>query len=264
MYMISKLLTALITPFGTGLLAGVLALLLAARGWPRLARGIGSAAVAWMWLWATPAVSTALLMQLEGVYPPLPLAAIPAASAAVVLGGAISPPSATRPFPDLHESSDRVWHAARLYHAGKAPLLVLSGGSNPDITPYSEAQAMQMLLHDLGVPDSAMLLEGASRTTQQNAEFSAALLKQRGVQDVLLVTSAMHMPRAKSLFETTGLRVLPVAIDYTGPVALGGWAAWLPDAGALEGSGRAFKEIVGRIVAARPEFKPRGDSRSLP
>ena len=248
MYLLSKLVSALIAPFGTAMMVAILALLLAARGKARLARSMGAAAVAWAWLWATPAVSTTLLLRLEAGQPPLPLSAVPSAQAAVVLGGAISPPSATRPFPDLHEAADRVWHAARLYHAGKAPLLVLSGASNPDITPYSEAQAMQLLLRDLGVPDSAMLLEGASRTTRQNAEFSAALLKERGIGRVLLVTSAMHMPRATVLFEAAGLGVVPVATDHTGPQTLNSWTVWLPDAGSLDASGRGFKEVLGRLL----------------
>ncbi len=52
------------------------------------------------------------------------------------------------------------------------------------------------------------------------------------------------MRRAVHLFEQQGLVVHPVATDHE----VGGPKArfnWLPDAHALDGSGRAFKEMVG-------------------
>lgn len=249
MYALSKLVAFVISPLGTALLAGAVGLFYAARGAKRTACAFGMAALIWAWLWATPAFSNGLCLRLEAGYPPLPLNEVPAAEAAIVIGGAISPPSPMRLFADLHDAADRVWHAARLYHAGKAPVLVLSGGSDPEVTPTTEAQAMQMLLRDLSVPDTAMLREGASRTTRQNAENSAALLKHRGIRRVLLVTSALHMARAVAHFQAAGLAVVPVAIDHTAPLALNDMPAWLPDAGALAESGRAFKEGLGRWLA---------------
>lgn len=104
---------------------------------------------------------------------------------------------------------------------------------------------MQAVLASLGVPLAAMVLEERSRNTRENARFSAAVLLPQGRARVLLVTSALHMPRAVALFEAQGFAVLPAATDHTGrspPGALG----WLPDAGALEGSGSALKELVAR------------------
>jgi len=248
MYLFSKLIAFVISPFGTGLLAAVVALLCAARGRERWASTLGAMAVGWVWLWATPALSNRMQMQIEAEFPPLPLTAVPSAGAAVVLGGAMSPPTTTQPYANLHAAADRVWHAARLHHAGKAPLLVLSGGTDPKVTPWSEAKAMQLLLRDLGVPDRAMLLEGSSRTTEENAANCALLLKQRGINTILLVTSAKHMARAKAQFEATGLTVVPVAADHTSAVAWREWTTWVPDAGALDDSGQVFKEVVGRLV----------------
>lgn len=249
--LLSKLATALIAPLGTALAVGGLGLALALLDRRRLALGMGAAALAWLWLWSTPAASAWLISSVESGFPVRLVASLPTAAAAVVLGGGMSPPSATRPFPDLHEASDRVWHAARLYHAGKVPLLVLSGGSDPDLSPVSEAKAMLMLVHDLGVPDSAVVLEGASRNTRENASFTAALLKARDVRRVLLVTSAMHMARAVAAFEAEGIEVVPVAIDHTDSKPLSTLPAWLPDSTSLDGCGRAFKEILGQWVGSR-------------
>jgi uncharacterized SAM-binding protein YcdF (DUF218 family) len=94
----------------------------------------------------------------------------------------------------------RVWYAARLFHAGKAPLVLLSGGGDLERQAFSEARAMAVFLQDLGVPAQAIALEKTSRNTRQSAAFSAALLKSRGIEHILHVTSVLHMPRAVALF----------------------------------------------------------------
>lgn len=245
--MFAKLLIALISPLGTALVLAVLGLLLAWRGRRRLVPRLGVVALVWLWVWAMPASSLWLRAQMEGEFPPQAVEALPVAQSIVVLGGAMSAPDAQRPLPDLHASADRVWHAARLYHAGKAPLLVLSGGSDPAVSTTSEAEAMRGLLRDLGVPEAAMLVEVRSRNTRENARYSAALLRERGMDEVLLVTSALHMRRALRVFQDEGLRVVPAATDHEAAPAAG-WLCFVPDAAALEGSARALKEWTGRWV----------------
>lgn len=107
-------------------------------------------------------------------------------------------------------------------------------------------------LNDLGVPDNALLLEGESRTTRQNAAFTAAILRARGLERIILVTSASHMPRALALFEGQGLQVTPASADHR---TMAGHSQqpvlrWLPDPDALGASSRALKEIVGRQVGS--------------
>ena len=191
-----------------------------------------------------PVASNWLIGQVEARYPVVAVQALPKAQAVVVLGGAMRAATLAQPLPGLNAAADRVWHAARLYHAGKAPLLVLSGGTDARVNLTSEAEAMRVLLHDLGVPNAVMLLEGNSRTTQENARFTADLLRQRGMDHILLVTSALHMRRAVAHFEAVGMRVTPAATDYEAtPVP--GMRGLLPDAEALDKSGRGLKELVG-------------------
>jgi uncharacterized SAM-binding protein YcdF (DUF218 family) len=251
----SQLVTWLISPLGTVLVLCALASGLAWRGRRRLAGALAMLALAWLWVWGTPAIAGWLREGLEADFPAVAMSSLAAAPAAVVLGGAISTPSASRPFPALTDSSDRIWHAARLYRAGKAPLLVLSGGSDDDAL-IPEAEAMRLLLHELGVPDAALLIEPRSRTTEQNARFSAALLRERGIGHVLLVTSAFHMPRAAREFQAQGLRVTPVAVDHGEPLRWDRLAAWVPDAGALRSSAQSLKELVGRLALHLRRHRP--------
>lgn len=195
-----------------------------------------------------PVLSLWLRGTIEDQFPQLPIASVPQAAALVVLGGTVSPPSGRSTEIRLG-AADRVWYAARLFHATKAPLVVLSGGGDLEHQAFSEARAMAIFLNDLGVPQQAMILEEASRNTRDNAAFCAALLKARGIQHILLVTSALHMPRALALFKAQGLQAVPAPTDFEANLfPAHGLLAWLPDAGALDGSGKAIKELVGKWV----------------
>lgn len=248
MFVVSKLAIALISPLGASLFGGFLAVVLALRGRRRLAISLGVLALLWLWFWSLPAASNWVRGYLENQHPPMAIQGVPRAEAIVVLGGGVSPASlGGLLYPNLESGADRVWHAARLFHAAKAPLVLLTGGSDPAHSAASEAEAMRQFMRDLGVPAPALVLENRSRNTNQNAEYSAAILAGQGVNRILLVTSAYHMPRAKGLFEAQGLEVIPVATDHevlSRPL----WRNLLPETSALDGSSRAIKEIVGRLV----------------
>ena len=248
MYVFSKLVTALISPLGTALVLMAWALWALWRG---RRRGAGVALVmawAWLYLWSTWGASMWLRGQVEALYPYVPPAQQQKAPVAVVLGGGILQPQRADWPPNLERAADRYWHAARLYHAGKAPVLLLSGGGEDAV--LTEAESMALFLRDLGVPQSALVLEGRSRTTGQNAAETARWLRAQGVDRILLVTSALHMPRSVRLFERQGLQVIAAAADHEQadyPL----WRRWWPEAEALEGSARAMKELLGAWLAAR-------------
>lgn len=246
-FVVSKLAIALISPLGTALLLWLVGLLLLAKGrkaaiW-LLVIGLG-----WLWFWSTPAVSDSFLAHLEDRYPPQSVASLPRAEAIVVLGGAVAPPSRGRPFPDLGPAADRIWHAAHVFLAGKAPIVVASGGSDPAIADVPEAQVIAGMLQELGVPSRAILQERDSRTTYENAQFTARLLQPRHVRTILLVTSALHMRRSVTEFERAGFEVIPAATDYSQPRFSGG-LQWVPDTLALDEAARCLKELVGTVVA---------------
>ena len=245
----AKFVIWLISPLGTACCLTCLALLLAWRR--RLPSGklFGAMALVWLWLWSMPATSHWLASQIENQFPQVQISSVPHAQAVVVLGGTVSPPMIGYAEIDLKSGADRVWYAARLFHAGKAPLVILSGGGDLERQAFSEAHAMAVFLQDLGVPAQAIALEETSHNTRENAALSNTLLKARGIEHILLVTSALHMPRALALFKAQGLQVTPAPTDFeAGQEPPHGLLAWLPDAGALNGSALAMKELVGLWV----------------
>ncbi|OXC91091.1 hypothetical protein BMR85_007920, partial [Achromobacter sp. KAs 3-5] len=134
-----------------------------------------------------------------------------------------------------------------LYLAGRAPKVLLSGGAlEGDV---SEARGMAHAIRQQGVPESALILENASRTTYENATLTEDQLKARGIGKVLLVTSALHMPRAMAAFSKQGVEVIaaPAPPQIVEP-ADGSLSLWLPDERTFDASRSIVKEYAGLFV----------------
>lgn len=162
-------------------------------------------------------VATTLARSLEWQY--LPNEPISSAPAMVVLGGGTEPAFPPRSQPEVNSAGDRVLYAATLYRQGKAPLVIVSGGNVAfrGEQPSTPASDMRHLLEMLGVPPEAILEEDQSQNTYENALYCAKLLKERHIQQVILVTSALHMPRSVKLFEKQGIEVIPAPADFAVP-----------------------------------------------
>ena len=251
MLLLTKILSQCAYPLLTALLLAAGAGVLLWRGRRRSGAWLLSVALGWLWLWSTPAFSDWLRATLEQRHPPALLEQLPTAAAIVVLGGvaeAAAPPM--RPDPNLGAAADRIWYAARLYRAGKAPWVLVSGGKLPwGGGEQPESVVMAELLQEWGVPATAILQESASRTTRENRDNSLPLLQAHGARRILLVTSALHMPRALALFRATNLEVIPAPTDFEIRFPSNAHPLrWLPDAQALADGSRAFKEYLGRWV----------------
>jgi uncharacterized SAM-binding protein YcdF (DUF218 family) len=220
--LLAKLITRLVLPLGATLVLGALGLLFLALRRLRLAAGFLLAAGSVLWLSSTPAVADLLAGSLERTAWPVPLSSLPRADAILVLGGCMKPALPPREFPEVADAADRVLHAARLYHAGKAPFVLVSAGRLPWQTRGApEGESMAALLETLGVPRDAIVLEAGSATTYENCARSHEILAARGARDVLLVTSALHMRRALATCRSAGIEARPAPTDY-----------WVVDAGA--------------------------------
>ena len=183
---------------------------------------------------------------------------LPTADAIVVLGGAtrgISPP---RVMPDLNEHGDRILYAAKLYKEGKAPLIVLSGGRIEWFGEgESEAIDMARILQLTGVPSEAILLEGKSLNTYENAIFTKKILEAKGIEKILLVTSAFHTPRSLKIFKRLGIEAIPAPTDFLiSKDDLNSYSysteaqvlSYLPKAESLYYTTKVIKEYIGTFI----------------
>ena len=97
----------------------------------------------------------------------------------------------------------RLDHAAALWKDGVAPTIVVTGGKQPG-DRYTEAGAGAEYLHDLGVPDDAILRETTGTSSWESLAASARFLQERGIQDVTLVSDPFHSLRIRLIAEELG------------------------------------------------------------
>jgi uncharacterized SAM-binding protein YcdF (DUF218 family) len=214
---LSKLLPILFYPLGFSLLLLIIGLVALRRKQPRWAWGSILAAGLVLYLSSTSLVSGALLRSLEWQNLPTSL---PQADAIVVLGGGTYSPRPPRLGPEVNESGDRMFYAARLYREGKAPKIILSGGritwqdASTAKGGDSEADDMATLIEFMGVPASAILKDPTSLNTRQNAINVQKILQEQNINSILLVTSGFHMPRSLLIFRKLGLNPTPAPVDF--------------------------------------------------
>jgi uncharacterized SAM-binding protein YcdF (DUF218 family) len=253
---LSKFLPLLVYPLGLAVL--LLAAALVVHRHPRLRVILLAAALVILLVGSNRWVSFALARSLEWRY--LPLDPVPQAEVIVVLGGGTESAQFPRPGVEVNAAGDRVLYAARLYKQGKAQKIILTGGNitwleGRTMTPADE---MADLLALLEIPTQDVWLQPESQNTFEDALYTSRMLKENGVESVLLVTSAMHMPRSVALFEQQGVRVIPAPADFT--VTQAGWqnlfspdpqallVNLLPNTSSLSLTTNAIKEYIGLLV----------------
>jgi len=172
------------------------------------------------------------------------------AEAIVVLSGMIE----ERKNASLGEWSgavDRFEGGVDLIQAGKAPLLIFTGGWVPWIpNAKPEGEILAQRAVRLGVPKDKILVTGKAQNTQEEATAVSQLCG-RGLvvgrkPRIILVTSAFHMRRAEMLFRKSGFEVTPFPVDFqtsknSGITPL----SFLPSAQALARSETAIREMIG-------------------
>jgi uncharacterized SAM-binding protein YcdF (DUF218 family) len=140
---------------------------------------------------------------------------------------------------------ERLRYAARLARASGLPLLT-SGGLHFG-EPPSEALIMaDTLKRDYGL--DVRWQEGESRTTWENAQYTAKLLQPQGIRRVLLVTQAAHMPRSRWCFERAGFEVVAAPMGYLGVPNGRPLGGWLPESKSVWQNGMLLNEAVGLVA----------------
>ncbi len=248
---LSKVVPPLLYPLTIAIGLGLIAILFLLLRKPATAGVILLLLIATLGVAGNPKIANYLVADIERTHLPLTPESTPQADAIVMLAGVVGLPAPPRVSADLSSSADRILHAARLYRAAKAPMIIVTGGNvfpKPGVKP--ESFYVARLLQEWGVPNHAIITEGESRNTYQNAFESKQILDARDIGKILLVTSALHMPRALAVFQSLGVDAIPAVTDImvaqydvpdTHPVVLD----WLPNAQSLLLTTLAIREHLG-------------------
>jgi uncharacterized SAM-binding protein YcdF (DUF218 family) len=103
-------------------------------------------------------------------------------------------------------SGDRLFQMLPYYHSGRIKKIIFTGGSGSIEFPENrEGTYIRKYLRSIHIPDSALVIENASRNTYENAVFTKKMLDSLKIKGTfLLVTSAYHLPRAMAVFKKAG------------------------------------------------------------
>jgi uncharacterized SAM-binding protein YcdF (DUF218 family) len=115
----------------------------------------------------------------------------------------------------------RLDHALTLWEQGVAPVVMVTGGKQPD-DRFTEAEASSRYLVDRGVPETAILREDAGRTTYESLESAAAILIAADLDDVVLVSDPFHMKRSQLIADVFGL---DAHVSATPTSVVTGWSS---------------------------------------
>ena len=199
----------------------------------------------WLLLASSSPVANYLMAQLEQDYPPVSAQNLPEADVIVLLGGAIRGEVSADTLADMSGVGDRLIFAVAAYKAGKAPVIVVTGGAREGFVP--EAELIRDILLTLGVPTEAIVLETRNRVTLDNNRFTRHTLAAMEAKSVLLVTSAFHMRRAMLVFDAIEVDVTPAPTDFQ--LLKGEFSFWhfLPNVKALQRTTWAMHEFAGYL-----------------
>ena len=248
---LEELLTRIAMPACVGLAAAAVGLLALALRRRRTAAGLLWFGIAWLWLWSMPAFVDRIAPILVQHHPTPAIRSLPRADAIVVLLSYVVPPSRGRDWALADTKADSLWHGARLFAAGKAPVVVVSGTNwFPRPGRPTGADIMKEFLSTLGVPKAAVLTEGKSRTTYENAAFVARLASEHDIDTVLLVTRGRHMSRALGAFRKAGLDAIPASPTPRWTYGNGTARDYLPSAAALLEASKFLSEWLAAKVYA--------------
>ena len=191
----------------------------------------------------------------------------PKADAIVLLGGSMGAETNLSSYAEMWSGADRVWQAARLWKAGKAPkVIATSGGVEETTFP---------LLREFGIPDAAMVMVNDARNTEEEARSISKMLgKSGGVEElgveelgesdspthpiknsstarpkVLLVTSAWHMKRARMMFEkyAPDIEIVCAPADFENTMTAKRGFSIVPEVNVFTLNSIAFHEWVGIV-----------------
>ena len=214
---------------------------LGAMVWRRTGIAVALVSSFCLFVAAIPAFSSYLLQSIESEIPQN--SDLVGAEAIVVLGGDIRSGNRSKPDTLGLLSLERVFLAAKAYRELHLPVAV-SGGVTLG-TDTAVALAMESVLEgDFGVPVS--WVEDRSRTTYENALYTAQLLSARNIRTVVVISQARDLPRAIWSFERVGLHALPWPVPRT-EARIDKIEDLLPNVTALQETYFALHELMGGI-----------------
>ena len=241
MLVLHKLLPLIFSPLG--LVVGLLLLSVVLRR-----RGPSLFAILILLVASLPLTADRIWTALESDYPYQPIKSVENADAVVVLSGMLGGIETDKGVVSQWGGAiDRFFVGIDLLDAGKAPLIIFTRAQWPWLNLPPEGEILAKRALTMGVSSSQVLLTGTVTTTADEANEIKTLMEFAGMERVILVTSAYHMPRAKMLFDRAGIKSIPHPTDFKSSGGHLDWMSFVPSAGGLSKTSGGIRELIGRF-----------------
>ena len=192
-----------------------------------------------------PIVSVQLIKLLEQNYTPTNPNEIVSADTVIVLSGMVRPIKQKNGIHyEFTEAVDRIFAGINILKIGKAQKLILTRGKLPWSIGVPEGEFLAEFAQSQGIDPNKILLTEIVQNTNDEAKAISKMLPKNS--EIILVTSAFHMPRAERVFQNQNLKVTPYAVDFRSQEKKINIMDFLPQANAFKDSNFYFREIIGR------------------
>ena len=207
---------------------------------------INLAAIVILLVSSPPIVSNKLIAYLENDYALLDSSTIQNSDAIVVLSGMLKTVKSKNDFKyEFGEAVDRILAGIELYKNNKAPILILTRGKLPWSLGEPEGEILRDFAIKYNVSPKDILLTENVENTDQEAKSVNKILKSK--DNIILVTSAFHMPRAQKVFEAANFNVVPYPVDFQSSVKKVTFMDFIPSANSFNRTSHFVREIIGRL-----------------
>ena len=197
-------------------------------------------------LLSLPLVSNQLIKSLERNYSVISPNELDTADTVVVLSGMLQTIKQDSMIHyEFSEAVDRIFAGINLLKMGKAQKIILTRGKLPWNKGVPEGDYLAEFVQSQGIDPNRILLTEIVQNTNDEAKAISRMLPKNS--EVILVTSAFHMPRAKKVFQNQNLKIIPYAVDFRSSAKDIDVLDFLPQANAFKDSSFYFREIIGRV-----------------
>lgn len=194
-----------------------------------------------------PWISNVIWQTLERTYPPIEISSLKTYDAAVVLSGEVSSKELNGQTIIDWKDADRFFAALDLLKTGKAKRLIFTQGQLPWSDSLPEGLLLKNKAMSLGVDEDKLLLTAVASNTYEEAIVSLDVIRKYGINNVLLITSSFHMPRAIAIFSKVGIVADAFPVDFKAQGKTNNWLEFIPNAGALNRTSNGLREFIGRL-----------------
>ena len=239
MIYIHKLLPLILSPLGV-VIALMLLALVTRKQWPLYA------ATSTLLVCAHPLTAHSIWVGLESDYPYQPIAGVPQADAVLVLSGMLGSFESGYGYVTDWNDPDRFFAGVELVKSRKSDLLMFTRGQMPWTKNIPEGEIFREKAIELGISPNQIVLTQIAANTAEEALAVENLMREHGLQDIILVTSSFHLPRAKLLFDHAGVKTYPYPTDFKATGRKLDWTSLVPSASAFMSTSSGIREYVAR------------------